>query len=153
MSFRIDIISNRGRSPQTLLRQSWREGKRVRHKTVANLTKLPPHIVDGMRAVLKGGGVFERIGDAVSIRRSLPQNAIPSAPAATAMVGGSMRGETSQNAMTAERRADGGRAKMKGTCPSRSRFGHARPSPSRLQGISTNTGGTNASSSSRVQNH
>ena len=71
MSFRIDVISNRGRSPQTLLRQSWREGKRVRHKTVANLTKLPPHVVDGFRAVLKGGAVFTGIDDAVSIRRSL----------------------------------------------------------------------------------
>ena len=71
MSFRIDVISNRGRSPQTLLRQSWREGKRVRHKTVANLTKLPPHVVDGFRAVLKGGAVFTGIDEAVSIRRSL----------------------------------------------------------------------------------
>ncbi len=71
MSFRIDVISNRGRSPQTLLRQSWREGKRVRHKTVANLTKLPPHVVDGFRAVLKGGAVFTVIDQAVSIRRAL----------------------------------------------------------------------------------
>ncbi len=71
MSFRIDVISNRGRSPQTLLRQSWREGKRVRHKTVANLTKLPPHVVDGFRAVLKGGAVFAGIDQAVSIRRAL----------------------------------------------------------------------------------
>ncbi len=71
MSFRIDVISNRGRSPQTLLRQSWREGKRVRHKTVANLTKLPPHVVDGFRAVLKGGAVFTGIDQAVSIRRAL----------------------------------------------------------------------------------
>ncbi len=71
MSFRIDVISNHGRSPQTLLRQSWREGKRVRHKTVANLTKLPPHVVDGFRAVLKGGAVFTGIDQAVSIRRAL----------------------------------------------------------------------------------
>ena len=71
MSFRIDVIANRGRSPQTLLRESWREGERVRHKTVANFTRLPPHIVDGFRAVLKGGAVFTSIEDAVSIRRSL----------------------------------------------------------------------------------
>ena len=71
MSFRIDVIANRGRSPQTLLRESWREGKHVRHKTVANFTRLPPHIVDGFRAVLKGGAVFTSIEDAVSIRRSL----------------------------------------------------------------------------------
>ena len=71
MSFRIDVIANRGRSPQTLLRESWREGARVRHKTVANFTKLPPHVVDGFRAVLKGGAVFTSIDDAVSIRRSL----------------------------------------------------------------------------------
>ena len=72
MSLRIDIISNHGRSPQTLIRHSWREGKRVRHKTVANLTQMPPHIVEGIRAIIKGGVVFNRIEDAVSIRRSLP---------------------------------------------------------------------------------
>ena len=77
MSFRVDVISNRGRSPQILLRQSWREGKRVRHKTIANFTKLPPHIVDGFRAVLKGGGVFTGLADAISIRRSLAHGHVP----------------------------------------------------------------------------
>ena len=79
MSFRIDVIANRGRSPQTLLRQSWREGKRVRHKTIANLTKLPPHVVDGIRAILKGGVVFERIDDALAIERSLPHGHVAAA--------------------------------------------------------------------------
>ncbi len=79
MSFRIDVIANRGRSPQTLLRQSWREGKRVRHKTVANLTRLPAHVVDGIRALLKGGVVFERIDDAVAVERSLPHGHVAAA--------------------------------------------------------------------------
>ena len=72
MSFQIDLIPNRGRAPQVLLRQSWRGGKRIRHKTIANLSKFPAHVVDGFRAVLKGGTVFTSVNNAVAIRRSLP---------------------------------------------------------------------------------
>ena len=57
--------------PQTLLREPWRKRGRVRHKTIVNLTGLPPHLADGFRPVLNGGAIFRSIEDAVSIRRSL----------------------------------------------------------------------------------
>ena len=75
MSFRIDFIPNRGRAPQVLLRQSWREGKRIRHKTIANLSNVTAH-VDGFRAVLMGGTVSTSINDAVAIRGSLPHGPV-----------------------------------------------------------------------------
>ena len=58
--------------PAILFRQAKREGKRIRRTTLANLSKLPPEIVDGIRALLKGGQVYRPLDDALSIRRALP---------------------------------------------------------------------------------
>ena len=72
MSYHVDIIPNRNSPPAILLRKAWREGKRIRKKTLGNLSELPPDIIDGIRRLLKGGLVFDAPGDAVSILRSLP---------------------------------------------------------------------------------
>jgi hypothetical protein len=40
--------------------------------TIANLGQLPPALIDGLRVLLKGGGVVSQSGDAVEILRSLP---------------------------------------------------------------------------------
>ncbi len=72
MAFYVESIPNRNSPPAVLLRQAWREGKRIRRKTIANLSKLPPHTVNGIRTLLKGGLAFPRLDQAVSIRRSLP---------------------------------------------------------------------------------
>ena len=38
----IEVVPNRGSKPCILLRESFRQGGRVRKRTLANLTKLPP---------------------------------------------------------------------------------------------------------------
>ncbi len=55
MSFHIETIPNRNSKPAILLREAWREGKRIRKRTLANLSRLPPEVIDGFRTVLKGG--------------------------------------------------------------------------------------------------
>jgi hypothetical protein len=50
----IDIIPNRGSKPAVLLRESWREGKSVKKRTLANLSSLPMEQVEAIRRVLKG---------------------------------------------------------------------------------------------------
>ncbi len=72
MSFHVDVIPNRNSPPAILFRQAWREGKRIRRRTLANLSKLPPEIVDGIRAMLRGGLVLPSPAKAFSLRRSLP---------------------------------------------------------------------------------
>ena len=72
MSDHVDVIPNRNSPPAILFRQAKREGKRIRRTTLANLSKLPPEIVDGIRALLKGGQVFHPQDDSLSIRRALP---------------------------------------------------------------------------------
>lgn len=54
-----------------LLRRSVRDGDRVRHETLANLTALPAEAIDALRLVLAGTAVVA-VGDDVDIARSLP---------------------------------------------------------------------------------
>lgn len=72
MGLSIDIIPNRTSPPAILLRRSWREGKRIRRETIANLSKMPPHLVSALAKLLKGGVVHDTIDEVVTIRRSLP---------------------------------------------------------------------------------
>ena len=50
----IDIVPNRGARPAYLLRESYREGARVRKRTLANLSALSDEQILAMRAVLRG---------------------------------------------------------------------------------------------------
>ena len=76
MSIRVHVIPNRSSPPAVLLRKTWREGKRIRRQTLANLSKVPKPVVDAIRAFLQGGVVFETLDDAAAIRRSLPHGHI-----------------------------------------------------------------------------
>ncbi len=50
----IDLVPNRGSKPAILLRESIREGKRIRKRTVANLSALTLDQAEAIRLVLKG---------------------------------------------------------------------------------------------------
>jgi hypothetical protein len=66
----IDTIPNRNSRPAYLLRESVREGSRVRKRTLANLSSLPLDQIEAMRRILKG----ERLGpieDGLEVVRSL----------------------------------------------------------------------------------
>ena len=54
------------------MRKAWRDGQRIRKKTLANLTHLPPDLVEGIRRVLKGGVVVSGPHEAFAVQRSLP---------------------------------------------------------------------------------
>jgi hypothetical protein len=53
------------------LRQTYREGRQVKHRTLANLSHLPPELIELIRRALKGER-FLPAGDALPIVRSLP---------------------------------------------------------------------------------
>ena len=71
MSLYVEAIPNHGRRPAILLRESRRERGKVKRRTLANLTRLPPHLVEAIRLVLKGGRVVSDPGEAFVIRRAL----------------------------------------------------------------------------------
>jgi hypothetical protein len=68
----IDVVPNGRSAPAVLLRESWREGKRVRKRTIANLGPLPPAMIDGLRVLLAGGTVVARPEEMFEIQRALP---------------------------------------------------------------------------------
>jgi hypothetical protein len=56
-----------------LLRRTYRDGGKVRHETLANLSKLPDHVVNAVEAALKGEALATvRDVPAVTIARALP---------------------------------------------------------------------------------
>src|SRR6266566_4491825 len=68
----IETVPNRGSPPAILLRESYRVGGKVKKRTLLNLTGWPRHVIDGLRALLKGGTVLPAVDDGITIKRSLP---------------------------------------------------------------------------------
>ena len=68
----IDVVPNRNSPPAILLRESYRVDGKVKKRTLLNLTDWPPDLVEGFRALLKGGTALPPGQDAIVIKRSLP---------------------------------------------------------------------------------
>lgn len=65
----ITAVPNRSSPPAILLRESYREGGKVKNRTLANLSKWPPKAVEALRRALKGdSGAL----DGFDIVRTLP---------------------------------------------------------------------------------
>jgi len=64
-------VPNRSSPPAVLLRESWREGGKVKTRTLANLTHWPDAKVEALRRVLRGETVITA-AERVAIERSLP---------------------------------------------------------------------------------
>ena len=62
----IERVPNRNSPSAVLLRESYREGDRIKKRTLANLSSLPDDVVDNMKMVLKGAKV--------SIESAIPSN-------------------------------------------------------------------------------
>ena len=67
----IERIPNRNSPPAILLREAWREGKKIRKRTIANLTHWPSEKVEALRYVLKNETLVAS-KEAFIIERSLP---------------------------------------------------------------------------------
>ena len=67
----VEAVPNRGSHPTILLRQSYREGQRVRKRTLANLTHLPPEIIEIIKPALRGQKLLPA-EQAFAIERSKP---------------------------------------------------------------------------------
>ena len=68
----IDTVPNRNSPPAILLRESFRQHGKVKKRTIANLSKCPDHVVDGLRILLKGGIALRSPNELLSILRSYP---------------------------------------------------------------------------------
>jgi hypothetical protein len=70
----IESVPNRKSRPTILLRETWREGKQVKKRTLANLTDWPKEKVEALRKVLRGETAFRET--TVTIEQSLPHGQV-----------------------------------------------------------------------------
>jgi transposase len=75
----VEAVPNRNSPPAILVREAYREDGKVKKRTLANLTDWPKELVEGFRALLKGGKVIAAEREAVSILRSLPHGHVAAA--------------------------------------------------------------------------
>ena len=71
----IESIPNRNSPPAVLLREAWREGQKVRKRTIANLTNWPKEKVEALRRVLKNEPLMAP-KEAFVIEQSLPHGQV-----------------------------------------------------------------------------
>ena len=69
----IERVPNRNSPPAVLLRESYRVGKKVQKRTLANLSKWPASLVEGLRTLLRGGQAIEALDEAFEVVRSRPE--------------------------------------------------------------------------------
>src|SRR4029077_14869541 len=65
-------VPNRGSPPAVLLRESYREGGKVKTRTLANLSRWSEHKVDKLQQALKSPPAAPDLAEAFEINRSLP---------------------------------------------------------------------------------
>lgn len=75
----IERIPNRNSAPAILLRESYRDGDKIRKRTLANLSSLPAAKIEALRCVLRGDAVAPVDREALSMQRSLPHGHVAAA--------------------------------------------------------------------------
>jgi hypothetical protein len=69
----VETVPNRNAPSAIFLRESYRDGKVVRERTLLNLSDWPAEHIEGLRVVLKGGVVIAAGQEALTVERSLPR--------------------------------------------------------------------------------
>jgi Transposase DDE domain len=75
----IESVPNRGSPPAILLRESYRDGGKVRKRTLLNLSDWPCERIAGFKMLLKGGTVIPQDQNSITIIRSLPHGHVSAA--------------------------------------------------------------------------
>jgi hypothetical protein len=76
----IETVPNRASPPAVLLRESFRDDHgRSQKRTLANLSKLPGAVLEGLKSLLKGGIVIGTDPTSLRIERSLPHGHVAAA--------------------------------------------------------------------------
>jgi hypothetical protein len=80
-------VPNRGSPPAILLRESYREGGKVKNRTLANLSRWPEGKVDALARTLKGLPPRGDLAEAFEITRSLPHGHVGAVAGTAARLG------------------------------------------------------------------
>jgi len=74
----VAVIPNRSSRPAILLRESYRDGIKVKNRTLANLSDLPPEQIETLRAAFRGDKLVPA-GEGMEIVRALPHGHVAAA--------------------------------------------------------------------------
>src|SRR5436309_16062797 len=74
----VTTVRNRNSPPAVLLRESYRDGKQVKNRTLANLSDWAQEKVEALRAVLRGDRLVPA-GEGLEIVRALPYGHVAAA--------------------------------------------------------------------------
>jgi hypothetical protein len=74
----VTTVRNRTSPPAVLLRESYRDGTRVKNRTLANLSDWPEDKIEALRALLRGDRLVP-VGEGLEIVRSLPYGHVAAA--------------------------------------------------------------------------
>ena len=83
----IETVPNRDSPPAVLLRESWRENGKVKKRTLLNLSHWEPSLIEGFRALLKGGVVVPEGKEPFTVVRSLPHGHVAAVLGALRKIG------------------------------------------------------------------
>ena len=75
----IEAVPNRHSPPAILLRESYRDGGKVKKRTLLNLSDWPRERIAGFKMLLNGGTVIPKSQQAITIVRSLPHGHVAAA--------------------------------------------------------------------------
>ena len=75
----IGSVPNRASPPAILLRESYRDGGKVKKRTLLNLSDWPRERIAGFKMLLKGGTVIPQDQNSITIIRSLPHGHVTAA--------------------------------------------------------------------------
>jgi Transposase DDE domain len=74
----VAVVPNRSSRPAILLRESYRDGVKVKNRTLANLSDWPPEQIETLRAALRGDKLVPA-GEGMEIVRALPHGHVAAA--------------------------------------------------------------------------
>ncbi|HEY3641493.1 MAG TPA: hypothetical protein VGL31_10375 [Xanthobacteraceae bacterium] len=74
----IAVVPNRGSRPAILLRESYRDGAKVKNRTLANLSDWPAEQIETLRAALRGDKLVPA-SEGLEIVRALPHGHVAAA--------------------------------------------------------------------------
>src|SRR6516225_2267475 len=80
----IESVPNRNSPPAILLRESFRDGAKIKKRTITNLSDWPAELVEGLRTLLKGGTATPADRESIIVRRALPHGHVAAVLAAVA---------------------------------------------------------------------
>jgi hypothetical protein len=75
----VERIPNRNSPPAILLRESYRDGNKIKKRTLANLSDWPEAKIEALRRVLRGDAVAASDPKALTLLRSLPHGHVAAA--------------------------------------------------------------------------